>query len=270
MFNYDTIEEIATAWGVTSRYVQQLCRDGKIEGAIKRAGAWFVPSDAPNPIKNSRADDEPFQFSGTKKKIFESAIKLFTQKGYENASINDIADTIGIRQSAVYNHFRSKQELLDTIYDYYYYNHIRSRPSPDSVERLLREGSLEDIITKGFIYDFDPGVFAQMADVAKIIAQRSSMDEKASTLFRDLLLEEGVRFVETGLDKAIAVGRIASVDTHAIAVLINCVRLYDFLWWLINPPQESYLKMLQDEQTLYKFIASLLSDINPPSINDVL
>lgn len=44
-FEYISAKEAATKIGVTVRWVQQLCKDGKVEGA-KRFGAqdiWLVP-----------------------------------------------------------------------------------------------------------------------------------------------------------------------------------------------------------------------------------
>ena len=44
-FNYISTKEAAKLLGVTERYVQKLCKDGKIEGAMKfnDQGIWLVP-----------------------------------------------------------------------------------------------------------------------------------------------------------------------------------------------------------------------------------
>ena len=264
MFADKTAEEKAAEWSVTPRYIQYLCREGKIAGAVKRAGSWFIPEDTPNPVKNTKADNQPFKFVGTKKKIFDNSIKLFTRRGYENVSINDIAESVGIRQSAVYNHFKSKQEILDTIYGFFYRNSTSNRPDTSDLEPILQTGSLLDIVTKGFIYEFDKDILEQMSDLVKIIIQRMTTDTKALQIFRKLLLEEGISFVESGLNKGVETGRLAPFDTHTVAVLINCVRLYTLLWWLVEPPQETYMKMIKDEQAMYEHIIALLTDLKPP------
>ncbi|MDR0503776.1 MAG: TetR/AcrR family transcriptional regulator [Treponema sp.] len=259
MFAYKTAEEKATEWGVTIRHIQYLCRTGKIEGAEKRAGAWFIPDEASNPLKNTRGKDKPFEFIGTKKSIFDNAIKLFTQKGYENVSINDIADSVGIRQSAVYNHFSSKQEILDTIYGFYYHHWILNRPNMDYLETLLKNNSKAiDIITKGFLYNFEEDILEQMSDVVKIIMQRVSVDPKATGLFQKLLLEEGIDFVENGLNRAIETGRFRTFDTHIVSVLINCARLYRLLWWITGPSDEIIKKLEKEEMAVYELISSFL------------
>jgi len=261
MFTLKTIDEKASEWGVSIGHIQYLCRTKKIEGAVKRAGAWFIPDDAVNPLKNTKENDKPFEFVGTKKGIFENSIKLFRQKGYENVSMNDIAKSVGIRQSAVYNHFSSKLEILDTIFGFFYHHWILNRPKNDYLETLLSNGSSAfDIITKGFIYVFEERILGQMSDVIKIIMQRMSTDSKATELFQKLLLEEGVFFVESGLEKAVDAGRFMPFNTHTVSVLINCARLYRLLWWMTNPCEETSLKLEKDERAVYEFIAALLPD----------
>ena len=55
----------------------------------------------------------------TKEKIFEVSIDLFSQYGYDGVSIRRIAGEVGIKESSIYNHFKSKESILDEILDYY-------------------------------------------------------------------------------------------------------------------------------------------------------
>jgi len=263
-FNYNTAEEKAAEWGITSRYVQSLCRQGKIADAVKRAGVWFIPDDAISPVQNTKADDMPFRFVGTKKRLFENSVKLFKQHGYENVSINDIASSVGIRQSAVYNHFKSKQELLNIIYDFFVHHNISNRPTYDDLEVILQDGNPYDIITKGFIYSYEESILDIMSDIIIIITQRVSMDPRASELFQTMLLEEGTSFIEKGLNRAVELGKLAPFDTHSLAVLINSVRLHTLLWWMISPPANIHQKVMADEQTMFEQLASLMTDLKPP------
>jgi AcrR family transcriptional regulator len=50
--------------------------------------------------------------SQTKQKILKAAKKLFAQLGYKNASVRKIAGEVGIRESALYNHFKNKEEIF--------------------------------------------------------------------------------------------------------------------------------------------------------------
>lgn len=47
--------------------------------------------------------------------IMNTALELFANNGYENTSVGDIAEAAGISKGLLYNYFRSKEELLETI-----------------------------------------------------------------------------------------------------------------------------------------------------------
>jgi AcrR family transcriptional regulator len=47
--------------------------------------------------------------------ILDHAYKLFTERGYERTSINQIICSIGFSKGALYHHFSSKEELLEAI-----------------------------------------------------------------------------------------------------------------------------------------------------------
>lgn len=51
--------------------------------------------------------------------IIETAIKLIAEKGYHSASIQEIADAAGIAKGSMYLYFKSKDDLLFSIYSYY-------------------------------------------------------------------------------------------------------------------------------------------------------
>lgn len=54
----------------------------------------------------------------TKRRIIEESMKLFSVQGFEAVSIRTIADAVGVGNSALYKHFKSKKEILDAIVEY--------------------------------------------------------------------------------------------------------------------------------------------------------
>ncbi len=52
----------------------------------------------------------------TKKMILEVAEKLFSEKGYDGASVGDIAKGVGINKASIYYHFKSKEEILTSLF----------------------------------------------------------------------------------------------------------------------------------------------------------
>lgn len=56
----------------------------------------------------------------TVKKILEVATQLFLNKGYDNTSMQDIVQALGMSKGAVYHHFKSKEDLFEkAVVDYY-------------------------------------------------------------------------------------------------------------------------------------------------------
>ncbi len=55
---------------------------------------------------------------GTKEKIFDAAVDLFAENGYDRVSVRDIARAVGLTEGAVYKHYSSKDEILESIFAY--------------------------------------------------------------------------------------------------------------------------------------------------------
>jgi AcrR family transcriptional regulator len=50
-----------------------------------------------------------------KELILEKAASMFRQKGFAATSMRDLAETVGIEAASLYNHIRSKNEILEAI-----------------------------------------------------------------------------------------------------------------------------------------------------------
>lgn len=53
-------------------------------------------------------------------RIIETAMKLFSQKGYHSTSIQEIAENSGIAKGSIYNYFSSKEDLFMSIFKHYH------------------------------------------------------------------------------------------------------------------------------------------------------
>ena len=51
----------------------------------------------------------------TKQKIIETALTLFSERGYDAVSVGEIAEAVGIKAPSLYNHYPSKQAIFDAI-----------------------------------------------------------------------------------------------------------------------------------------------------------
>ncbi len=51
----------------------------------------------------------------TKHRIMKEALILFSEKGYSDVYVADIAKAVGIKAPSLYKHFKSKQDIFDAI-----------------------------------------------------------------------------------------------------------------------------------------------------------
>ena len=80
----------------------------------------------------------------TKERILDEALKLFAQSGYMGTSMNDIADRMGVTKAALYKHYKSKQEILDSIVE------KMNRMDQERVKEYdMPEGNMEEV-RKGY------------------------------------------------------------------------------------------------------------------------
>ncbi|MFR7819698.1 helix-turn-helix domain-containing protein [Candidatus Pseudoruminococcus sp.] len=50
MFEYMTAQEAAEKWNVSLRWVQRLCKAGRIDGVMSVSRVWLIPKDTEKPI----------------------------------------------------------------------------------------------------------------------------------------------------------------------------------------------------------------------------
>ncbi|WP_216892418.1 TetR/AcrR family transcriptional regulator [Nocardia alni] len=80
----------------------------------------------------------------TKEAIREAAIRLFSSKGFEQTSLREVADAVGITKASLYYHYASKLDLLLAIIEPIFdeLNDVvdraeRLEPTPEAVRAVL-------------------------------------------------------------------------------------------------------------------------------------
>ena len=89
-----------------------------------------------------------------KEEIIQATLSLASEKGLSNISMSQIAEYIGIKKPSLYNHFKSKDEIIEATYQYLR-NEAKSSLSIGEIDyaRLI-----EQIKPKVFIYENVPGM----------------------------------------------------------------------------------------------------------------
>ena len=80
---------------------------------------------------------------GTKDKLLEAALELFSQNGYAGTNIRELSASLGLGKSSLYRHFESKDEIWNAMIDEmerYYDEHFGSAQNlpaiPESTDAL--------------------------------------------------------------------------------------------------------------------------------------
>ena len=113
----------------------------------------------------------------TRQAILDAALELFSNKGYFGTSLRDVAAAVGVRESALYNYFKSKEALFDALI--LAHEHTRT-------ERLA---SLAD---DGPVVD-GRALLERLA----IGSLESFLDPREQMVFR-VLMSDGIRLARTG------------------------------------------------------------------------
>jgi AcrR family transcriptional regulator len=107
--------------------------------------------------------------SDTRYRIQEVARELFTQKGVQRTSLQDIADRLGITKPALYYHFRSREDLVRSILqplldegEDFVAAHERRRGKARATPRELLEG----------YFDFH---FKHRADLVLVVSELTTL-----------------------------------------------------------------------------------------------
>lgn len=104
----------------------------------------------------------------TKEKILKVATTLFSEFGFKNTSVRRIASEVGIRESALYNHFNNKEDIfIQATKD------IFSSPFP------IKNEDIKEIALKGKSY------LLSVATEYKLL----TFDKNSENMFRLLMIE---------------------------------------------------------------------------------
>jgi len=106
----------------------------------------------------------------TKELILDVSLRLFSQNGYKPTSVRDIAKEVGITQSGLYNHFKGKEAILETLIE---------DLMTSAVVKIFEDKSVEELASSG------KSILFTIATTFKLI----SFDKKNEALFK-LLMQE--------------------------------------------------------------------------------
>ena len=150
---------------------------------------------------------------------------MFGEKGYERATIDDIARAAGVAKGTVYLYYRSKRDV--------YWESLRQGIldlSDDTVRRMNGAGTLEEkvrafVTSKLEYFDAHKDFFRiYQPEFRKALVQHTAFQKQLDGAYL-----EQVRLLELAIRQAVRKGAIRSVPSRAVAFAV-----FDITWGLIT------------------------------------
>lgn len=164
-----------------------------------------------------------------KEEIILATLELAAANGLKSVSMSRIADRVGIKAPSLYNHFKSKDEIVSAMYVYLREKALENRSSGFADPGDLAEKSLEQILTESL-----RGYLGMITDPNLMLFFRVLYSERPiNPLAAKIVLEETEHMLRStkNLFYALAVhGKMKSegADTAAMTFALTVHSLIDY------------------------------------------
>lgn len=185
----------------------------------------------------------------TKERILYISLEMFAQKGFSGVSVRDIASKVGVRESALYKHFKNKQDILDSIIvvmkekikSFYYKNQVPEVITED-FSQLYKELSIEKICEISWnlfsLFTKDPVV----SNFRRLLMREQFCNEQAAKQYGELFLLGVVHKQGKTFAKLVESKLFKEEDSEIIALQFYGPILLLFQQYDCSPENEDQIK----------------------------
>lgn len=162
--------------------------------------------------------------TNTKALILDAALNLFSKHGFDGVGMRDIAGAVGIRESALYKHFESKQELFDCLVEKMYEEYGKAAGALNVSDSLNDMIEKYKTITEDDLLQISYGFFSYFAKderaskFRKILTMEQFRNEKIGALYRALYFENVLAYHSTVFMGLIDGGIMIESDSDVVAL----------------------------------------------------
>lgn len=115
----------------------------------------------------------------TKERILKISLELFSKRGFSGVSVRDIAKEVGVRESALYRHFKSKQDILDSIIVV----------MKDRITSAYKENEVSEVVTEDVSKAYEKLSIERLCEISWKLFLLYTKDPMVSS-YRKLLMRE--------------------------------------------------------------------------------
>lgn len=161
----------------------------------------------------------------TKEIILFESLRLFADKGYDGVTVRDIAAEVGIKQSSLYKHFKSKQEIFDTLVET-----MQLRFRDASISFQLPDGEIEEMAKKyatggneilkkisSEIFHFylnDP----YASQFRKMLSMEKYKNQEVDYIYQKVYIDTAISYQAALFDEMIQQGFMRKADPEVMAL----------------------------------------------------
>jgi AcrR family transcriptional regulator len=156
----------------------------------------------------------------TREKIFRTAVKSFSDLGFARVSMRDMARDVGISAAAIYNHFPSKDSLLDAMYAFYTEQMGRHRPDVDVLLAQCEDSPILEILGQAD-FRLDPEVQDTMNRIVSIAIDEARSDRRSADFIEQNILSLVDIILIPVLNRLIELNRIEPLDLEGLRILFS-------------------------------------------------
>ena len=191
-----------------------------------------------NDTKEKKTDKK--KKKGTKERIRDVAIDLFSQRGYNAVSIRDIAGSVNISDSTIYSHYKSKEEIMDFIIEFLI-DEFKFDTNEISMEDLLDTHDPELLVNNAIRPVLEQTKVPHIRKILRLMCIELYHNEKLKDFFKNQYLEPSYVFWSQLFQKMMDKGLIMKYDSNLLAVeFFNyCIYLL-FECFLLDYNEDSY------------------------------
>ena len=195
-----------------------------------------------------------------KDKIFDLSIELFSEKGFHEVSIRDIAGKAGIKQSSLYNHFRSKDEILIDIYELFKAEASNIFPTEDHLDEIIANCTALEFLKRGNQLFLEHMLNIRMEKIWRILFIEQRSDQRATNIVLEESFNKSLSFIEISLNKMMEQNKIKKINIRICSYEYLYPLYFMFYEYIISKfinTDKNSLKMQIEEHTNF-FYSSIL------------
>ena len=145
----------------------------------------------------------------TKRKIFETSMKLFAEKGYDATSIEEITALVGVAKGTLYYHFTSKEEIFNFLIE----EGVKLLKNSIEIKTENLENSIDKI--KAIVL-IQIKVLVKYEDFMTIVLREIWGSGDISVICKKEVFEY-IKIIEKIVDEGIKKGELQKGDANVIA-----------------------------------------------------